>query len=186
MFQPSEKLPLTAKQKVLFTAHDLFYADGIRATGIDKIIAQAQVTKTTFYRHFPSKNSLIIAYLEYRHVLWLDWFKQIINQHNDLADGIATAMFEWFKQDSFRGCAFVNSLSEISAELPEVKALVSEHKQDVADVVKVKLKKTPDSNAVAQAIVMTMDGAIVRAQSGEEVEQTTSLLYKTVCLLSRA
>ena len=67
-----------AREKILLSAHELFYRHGIRATGIDKIIAQARVTKVTFYRHFPSKNDLILAYLEYRHTRWLNRFSQSI------------------------------------------------------------------------------------------------------------
>jgi AcrR family transcriptional regulator len=58
---------LSARDRILRTAHDLFYADGLRATGIDRVIAEAGVTKVTFYRHFPSKNDLILAYLNLRH-----------------------------------------------------------------------------------------------------------------------
>jgi len=52
---------LPARQRILLTAHDLFYQEGIRATGIDRIIKESGVTKVTFYRHFPSKNDLITA-----------------------------------------------------------------------------------------------------------------------------
>ena len=65
---------LPARDRLLHTAHALFYRDGIRATGIDRVIAESGVTKVTFYRHFPSKNDLICAYLEYRHTGWMAWF----------------------------------------------------------------------------------------------------------------
>ena len=65
---------LPARQRILLTAHDLFYQEGIRATGIDRIIKESGVTKVTFYRHFPSKNDLITAFLAYRHQQWLTWF----------------------------------------------------------------------------------------------------------------
>lgn len=51
-----------ARERILLTAHDLFYRDGIRASGIDRVIAEAGVSKATFYRHFPSKNALIRAF----------------------------------------------------------------------------------------------------------------------------
>ncbi|MBC8948429.1 hypothetical protein Xets_01100 [Xenorhabdus sp. TS4] len=65
-----------ARERILKTAHMLFYRDGIRATGIDRIIKESEVTKVTFYRHFPSKNDLILAFLDYRHELWIQWFKK--------------------------------------------------------------------------------------------------------------
>ncbi len=60
-------------------AQDLFYRQGIRATGIDRIIAEAGVTKVTFYRHFPSKDGLIRAYLERRHAAWMGWFQKALS-----------------------------------------------------------------------------------------------------------
>ncbi|HFJ8955946.1 TPA: TetR/AcrR family transcriptional regulator, partial [Serratia liquefaciens] len=65
--------PLPPRQRILLTAHDLFYRDGVRATGIDRIISESGVAKVTFYRHFPSKNELIEAFLAYRHEQWLSW-----------------------------------------------------------------------------------------------------------------
>lgn len=65
---------LPARERILLAAHDLFYREGIRATGVDKVIAAAGVTKVTFYRHFPSKHDLIRAFLEYRHGIWMAWF----------------------------------------------------------------------------------------------------------------
>eukprot|EP01031_Cornospumella_fuschlensis_P009142 gene9142-11228_t len=56
---------LPARDRILVTAHDLFYRDGIRATGIDRIIAESGVAKLTFYRHFPSKDELVKAFLNY-------------------------------------------------------------------------------------------------------------------------
>src|SRR6218665_2250806 len=65
---------LPARDRILVTAHQLFYRDGIRATGIDRIIAESGVAKLTFYRHFPSKDDLVLAFLDYRHDRWLAWF----------------------------------------------------------------------------------------------------------------
>ncbi|WP_394700542.1 TetR/AcrR family transcriptional regulator [Thiomicrorhabdus sp.] len=71
---PPHATKLPARERILLTAHDLFYREGIRATGIDRLIREAGVTKVTFYRHFPSKNDLILAFLHYRHQRWMDWF----------------------------------------------------------------------------------------------------------------
>ena len=58
---------LPPRERILRTAHDLFYRDGIRATGIDRVIAESGVAKVTFYRQFPSKDDLVLAYLDFRH-----------------------------------------------------------------------------------------------------------------------
>jgi AcrR family transcriptional regulator len=53
-----------ARERILFAAHELFYREGIRATGIDRVIAESGVAKLSFYRHYPSKNDLVLAFLD--------------------------------------------------------------------------------------------------------------------------
>ena len=78
---PPEAPKPPARERILLAAHDLFYLDGIRATGIDRVIAESGVTKVTFYRHFPSKNDLICEFLEYRHRRWMAWFTDALQRH---------------------------------------------------------------------------------------------------------
>jgi AcrR family transcriptional regulator len=159
----------SAAHRILLTAHDLFYQEGIRATGIDKIIAQAGVTKVTFYRHFPSKNDLIKAYLDYRHQLWMDWFVTALERHQQ-ADSvpimtIVPALAEWFEQDNYRGCAFINALVELDMALPEMSSIVATHKQAMIDVIAQLLPMTEQQqHHQAQAVATLIDGAIIRAQ----------------------
>src|SRR3954471_10547187 len=61
--QPTETRPSEARRRLLKTATGIFYAEGIHSVGVDRIIAEAKVTRATFYRHFPSKEDLILAYL---------------------------------------------------------------------------------------------------------------------------
>lgn len=72
---------VSVRDKILLTAHELFYSTGFRATGVDTLIKQAKVTKVTFYRHFSSKSLLILAYLQYRHELWITWFETTLRQY---------------------------------------------------------------------------------------------------------
>ncbi|MEB7556907.1 TetR/AcrR family transcriptional regulator [Kluyvera cryocrescens] len=160
-----------AREKILLSAHELFYRHGIRATGIDKIIAQARVTKVTFYRHFPSKNDLILAYLEYRHTRWLNRFSQSIKQHHadgrSPADALANAMADWWENPDFRGCAFLNATAEMGEALPEIMPVTRAHKAAVADV----LAHTwgiEDRTLIAM-LVVALDGAIMHAQMGVDV-----------------
>ncbi|HEP1894518.1 TPA: TetR/AcrR family transcriptional regulator [Kluyvera cryocrescens] len=160
-----------AREKILLSAHELFYRHGIRATGIDKIIAQARVTKVTFYRHFPSKNDLILAYLEYRHTRWLNRFSQSIKQHHadgrSPADTLANAMADWWENPDFRGCAFLNATAEMGEALPEIMPVTRAHKAAVADV----LAHTwgiEDRTLIAM-LVVALDGAIMHAQMGVDV-----------------
>mgnify|MGYP000526508498 CR=1 FL=1 len=72
------------RERILHTAHALFYREGIRATGIDRITGEAHVTKVTFYRQFPSKHDLVAAYLEQ-----FDWREQPVNATLFIDDDVA-------------------------------------------------------------------------------------------------
>jgi len=167
-----------AKDKVLLTAHDLFYQDGVRATGIDLIIKESCVTKATFYRHYPSKNLLIMAFLERHHTLWIDWFANHLDQQKNILSGVSEAMTEWFNDDDFRGCAFMNSVSELAKELPEVVEKCQAHKQAMTDLILDKLPRSISSGQNATAIAMAIDGAILKAQyEGQAQDALKNLQY---------
>lgn len=161
-------IELSARERILLTAHDLFYRDGVRATGIDKVIAEATVTKVTFYRHFPSKNDLIRAYLDYRHTLWMNWFMDALNRHGGYSgqglNALVPAMEEWFNKPIYRGCAFINTVSELGGVLPDVIEISSRHKQDMTDVIAGLLPESPNRIAIANAAAIAVDGTIVKAQ----------------------
>jgi AcrR family transcriptional regulator len=163
---------LPARERILLTAHELFYAAGIRATGVDRVIAESGVTKVTFYRHFPSKNDLIRAFLEYRHQRWMAWFTEALQRHGRVSqsnglDALVPALVEWFRDDNFRGCAFINSVGELSGTLSEVIKIARRHKQEMTTIIASLLPASRQRNQDAQAIALAVDGAIVRAQIDE-------------------
>lgn len=166
---------LPARERILLTAHDLFYADGIRATGIDRVIAASGVTKVTFYRHFPSKDDLVRAFLDHRHGLWMAWFVDALGRRGaqQRIDGgqalmvLADVMAEWFADPVFRGCAFINSVVEIGASVPGATGIAREHKREMVEVIAGLLPDGPQRMALAQAAALGVDGAIVKAQMGD-------------------
>ncbi|WP_280815535.1 TetR/AcrR family transcriptional regulator [Variovorax sp. TBS-050B] len=166
---------LPARERILLTAHDLFYADGIRATGIDRVIAVSGVTKVTFYRHFPSKDDLVRAFLEHRHGRWMAWFVDALGRlgaERRIADGqalpvLADAMAEWFTDPAFRGCAFINAVAEVGASVQGAAELSRAHKREMVEVIAGLLPDGPQRMAIAQAAALAVDGAIVKAQMGD-------------------
>ena len=156
-----------AKERILLAAHALFYGDGIRATGVDRVIAEAGVTKVTFYRHFPSKNGLVLAFLEYRHEHWMAWFAAALERHGGSVGALVPTLAEWFASADFRGCAFINSVGELGDALPEVRELARRHKQNMTDAIEKLLPPSAMREQYAQAIAVAVDGAIVRAQLGQ-------------------
>jgi AcrR family transcriptional regulator len=179
---------LPARDRILEAAHGLFYSEGIRATGIDRVIAESGVTKVTFYRHFPSKNDLICAYLEYRHQRWMDWFMDALRRHQTgknvcALDALVPALSEWFNHENFRGCAFINGVGEVGIAIPEVMTISRSHKDDMTKAISELLPSSRRKKALAQAIAVAVDGAIVKAQFDESPEtalQGLKLLLESV------
>lgn len=169
---------LPARERILLTAHDLFYRDGIRATGIDRVIAESGVTKVTFYRHFPSKNDLIREFLEYRHRRWMEWFVDALQRHGEGVNALMPALGEWFNDEKFRGCAFINSVGELGGVLPEVVEISRRHKQEMTEVIERLLPPSRHRTADAQAVAMAVDGAIVRAQFDHSPETALHVLNR--------
>ena len=111
MTQPTS----SARDRILETAARLFYRDGFRATGIDRIIAESGVAKMSLYRHFASKDALIAAFLDWRHDFWMHWFVEAVEARFAKRPGlftIADALGEWFAQEDYRGCSFINVVAE--------------------------------------------------------------------------
>ena len=167
---------LPAKERILRTAQQLFYQNGVRATGIDRVIAEAKVTKVTFYRHFPSKEDLIEAFLEGRHQSWIAWFRAAIaksrgaltadeRRHAPLSPVLSAAR-ELFEASTFRGCAFANTVAEFGTTAPAILGIASRHKHEVCDVIATLLPSHEDAHDVAWAATLALDGAIVNAQRG--------------------
>lgn len=167
-----------ARERILLTAHDLFYEGGIRATGIDRVIAEARVTKVTFYRHFPSKNDLVRAYLDHRHRTWMTWFEGALARHGGGVDALVPALAEWFRDDAYRGCAFINGVAELGAGRPEVAESARRHKKDMAAVIAGLLPRSKRREQCAMALALAVDGAIVHAQFDESPDQALETLSR--------
>jgi len=162
----------SARERILATAHDLFYRDGIRATGVDRLIAESSVAKLTFYRHFASKDALVREFLDFRHRRWMAWFIDALGRHGAAspAEGharlllLADVLQEWTEQPDFRGCAFINSVVEIAQALPEAVDIARAHKAEMTQVIAELLPDGATRELLADAAALVFDGAIVRAQ----------------------
>jgi AcrR family transcriptional regulator len=154
----------TPYDRILRTAHELFYRDGIRATGIDRVIAESGVAKVTFYRQFASKDALIRAFLEYRHERWMAWFTAALARHGGDARALVPALREWLESAEFRGCAFLNSVGELGGTMPEVVEIARRHKRDMTAAIAALLPASARRARLAQAMALSVDGAIVQAQ----------------------
>lgn len=160
---------LSPRDRILEVASELFYQHGIRAVGIDTIIAQADVAKMTFYKHFKSKDLLVLEFLTRRDEAWRAWFENAVQRlapspkNRPLA--IFDALEQRFSNKTFRGCAFINTMIEMADGDHIAHQAAAEHKQKVLQIIRDLLSEAgvKKSEELAKAFLLLMDGAIVTA-----------------------
>ena len=154
------------RERLLAKAIELFYAEGIHRVGIDRIIAEARVTKATFYRHFPSKQDLVLAYLETAHLAVVEQIDQVLATSGSPAEalrGVADTVAGEIASPRFRGCAFINAAAEFPETDNPVHVAVVRHRDWYEGVLRdlfVDVGATPADGA-ARHVVMLRDGAMV-------------------------
>ena len=157
-----------ARQRILETADRLFYRDGIRAVGIDRIIAEANVAKMSLYKHFPSKDDLIVAVLRHREEGVLEFFRSATERHAKKAKNPLRAFFaalkEWFETPGFRGCAFQNAAVELADPDHPGSEFVRGNKERFGEFLRGLVEEVVGKPAkVAPAVALLVEGAIVTA-----------------------
>ncbi|MEQ8785071.1 MAG: TetR/AcrR family transcriptional regulator [Pirellulaceae bacterium] len=159
-----------ARQRLIETAERLFYAEGVRAVGIDRIIAEAEVAKMSLYNHFSSKDDLILAVLQYREekfdALFDKWMKKHVKAGRDRLEAFFAALKDWFKSAGFRGCMFINSCAELADADHPGSRFAAQHKQRFHDMLRGIISDCAGAKAAettASAISLLVEGAIVTA-----------------------
>ncbi|MFF2243809.1 TetR/AcrR family transcriptional regulator [Arthrobacter sp. NPDC058130] len=115
--------------RILATAYELFSRRGIRGVGVNELINSSGVSKATFYRHFPSKDALVLAFLELRDQVWtVDLIVAEARRRGSTPEEQLLAVFDvfgdWFQRDDFEACSFINVLLEMGAGHPLGKASI--------------------------------------------------------------
>ncbi|WP_281255113.1 TetR/AcrR family transcriptional regulator [Paenibacillus herberti] len=159
----------SAKERILGVASELFYSEGIRAVGIDRIIAESEVAKASFYRNFATKDDLVVAFLEKRQIRSLSVIEEAKKLYPDepvkQLHHLAQVLSESIKQPSFRGCPFTNTLLEFpDATHPVHQAALQcrlDHEGEVAKIARQANARNPE--ALAAQLEMLYGGAIVDA-----------------------
>ncbi len=162
-----------ARERILESAYELFSRRAIRDVGIDEVIEQAGVAKATLYRHFPSKDELVIAFLERREERWtLAWVEAEARRRGTTPEEQLLAIFElfdeWFHRDDFEACSFINVLLEMGPAHPAGKASVR-HLASIRSVVGGLAEEAGlrDPGSFARSMHILMKGSIVSAAEGD-------------------
>jgi AcrR family transcriptional regulator len=163
-----------ARERILATAYDLFCAHGTRAVGIDRIIAESGVAKMTMYRHFRSKEALILAVLDRRRVLWTEGVvqAQVLARTTDPVERLLVIFDifdEWFRRDAFEGCTFVNMLLENTDRDNAVHQASREHLRLIREFLRelAEAAGVGDPEAFACQWHILMKGSIIAAGEGD-------------------
>ncbi|HEV3097413.1 MAG TPA: TetR/AcrR family transcriptional regulator [Candidatus Dormibacteraeota bacterium] len=168
--------PAKARERVLAVAYDLFSRRGVRAVGVDTIIEQAGVAKMTFYRHFPSKNDLILAFLQRREELWTRrWLEAEVKRRASAPSERLLTIFdvfhEWFQRSDFEGCSFINVLLEMFDEGNPAKAATTVHLANIRLFLRglAEESRVAEPDDFARKWHILMKGSIVAAGEGDKL-----------------
>jgi AcrR family transcriptional regulator len=127
----TQRAPAPAKVRILEVANGLFYAEGIRTVGIDRLISESSVTKATFYKHYRAKDILIVDYMKSRHDKSVSELEAIIDGSTDAKGAIERwrgSLEAELDAPDFRGCPFLNAAAEFSDSGHQVRQIISEHR----------------------------------------------------------
>jgi len=161
-----ETVKPSMRERLIEAATELFYADGLRAVSVDKVIERAGTTKVTFYRHFKSKDDLVVAHLELRARLERDGISGAVAV-SDNADAvfqaIAGALGSMACEQGFRGCPFINAAAEYPDPDSSVRRTVDQHRAWCLNAFEeiVRPLGLDDTVAVARDLMLIRDGAMV-------------------------
>src|SRR5882757_10828345 len=155
--------PMETRDRILQTVDRLFYRRGLQAVGVDAIAAELGISKKTLYRHFPSKDDLIVAYLKGR-------FRPLPEASSKSPAEQILKNFEWFARslsmaEEYRGCAFLNALAELGDEQSEARNLAVEFKESRRLWYRELLSRleVDDPDTLATQLALLIDGGYAAA-----------------------
>ena len=166
--------PASARERILDAAYDLFSRHGLQAVGINAVVEHSGVAKRTLYRHFASKDDLIVAFLGLREERWTKgWLKKEVEKRATDPEERLLAIFdvfhEWFQDDELEGCSFINALLEVENRASPVRQATVQHlatiREFLEDLATEAGTRRPADFAARWHILMK--GSIIAAQEGD-------------------
>lgn len=162
-----------ARERILATAYPLFCERGLRDVGIDEIISRSGVAKATLYRHFPSKDDLVLAFLQLREERWtVGLVEAEARRRGRTPEDQLLALFEvfdeWFHRSDFHACAFVNVLLEMRPRHPLGRASI-QYLENIRAMVRGLAEEAGlrDTDDFARSWHILMKGSIISATEGD-------------------
>ena len=178
LVQPAQRAP--AKGRILETVNVLFYEDGIRNVGVDRIISASSVTKATFYKHYRAKDNLIIEYITHRHVQVRTDLEVLIASAAtpEIAlRNFVTSVISEIHSAGFRGCPFINAAAEFPHSDHPVRKIVTAHREWHTDTLADLLREMghPIPGDAADELMLARDGAFAGGYAGDSIAASAAL-----------
>jgi AcrR family transcriptional regulator len=162
--------PTSVRERLLDTAADLFYREGIRAVGVDLVVKSTGVAKTSLYRHFPSKDDLVAAVLERDdRNYWANWERIAQRLERDPGAEISAHVLciaKYIGRAEFRGCAFLNAATEFPSANHPARKVALRHKSELRRRLGTLTMRlgVQEPGELADQLVLLIDGAYVNGQ----------------------
>lgn len=161
---------VSPRDRLLRAASDLFYREGINSVGVDRLVAEGSVTRATFYRHFPSKEDLVVAYLEEEDAALRGFFAQAASHlasvggsPDEMLEAIIQGIADDVSRNHTRGCPFINASAEFPDPASAVRSTVADHRAWFRSTLEGAFAAAGRDNAAerAGALVLLRDAALV-------------------------
>lgn len=157
------------RDELISKALAVFYRDGFHATGMDKLVAETGISKTSMYKHFRSKEELILAALRYRDANMRNWLsrrtEELAKTPRDRLRALFEALGELLQQKDFKSCAFIRAASEYPDFGDPIHDLAAEHKRLLLGYIRGLAKQAgaPEPGRLARQLRLLIEGAVVTA-----------------------
>jgi AcrR family transcriptional regulator len=162
-----------ARERILDSSYELFSQRGVQGVGVDEVIENAGIAKATLYRHFPSKNDLVLAFLELREERWTHELVEAgAKSRGSTPEEQLLAIFdvfdEWFRREDFEACSFISVLLEMGPQHPAGRASMR-HLENIRSIVRDLAEEAGlrDTASFAHSWHILMKGSIVAAAEGD-------------------
>ncbi|MDQ1165587.1 TetR/AcrR family transcriptional regulator [Flavobacterium sp. SORGH_AS_0622] len=169
---------ISPKERIMDVTFGLFANQGYNSTGINQIISEAKVAKASFYQHFKSKEDLCVAFLNARHTYWFNELNNFITDKKDTKSKILSS-FDYLiymnSKENFRGCSFLNILSEIPSDNLKILNVIQDHKKDLRKF----FSNFINDETLSDHIYMLFESSLIESQmfkSNEMIEKSKIII----------
>jgi len=159
----------------------LFHQQGYNSTGINQIIDEAEVSKASFYQHFKSKDDLCIEFLNKRYDYWVSELEKFTSEAETVQEKILKSfdfLIDMNKREDFRGCSFLNILSEIPADKEEIHKVIRHHKNKLREC----FNEDIQNDMVSAHVYLLFESSILTSQlyRSDELIEKSKIIVKEI------